>query len=75
MPVTRTKASTPFRTSAPTQESPWITCSEAGRRLEKTPHHVRTLALTGRIKTKAIPGLPILYNASDVAALKDELSK
>jgi hypothetical protein len=59
----------PAPTGAPAAE--WITLAEAARLLGRSgnPNGVKSIALAGAIRTRAMPGARTLYRREDVEAL------
>lgn len=57
----------------PRADREWVSASEAGRRLESTPHRVRAWALAGLISAKCLPGQTPLYSAADIEKLRKEM--
>lgn len=54
-------------------DRPYISCAEAARQLRTTPWFVRSLALSGRLKTLIRPGQPLRFSRADIEALKREM--
>lgn len=56
-------------TVAPAEALAWVPLAVACRILDRSPHTVKSVALSGSIRTSAIPGARILYNRSDCERL------
>ena len=57
----------------PRRRTQWLTLSAASEALERSPGAVKSIALSGAIRTQALPGSRILYSAADVDRLARRL--
>lgn len=62
----------PAPSPAPIAE--WITLAAASRRLQVHVNAVKSIALAGAIRTRALPGARILYRRADVERLVERLA-